>query len=65
MGHHIDDEGRFQSDKHPLKPDRIQLNFTKRLSQRALWVLAEDYQHSDPGLAEDIRTRLKALGYPA
>ncbi len=63
MGHHIDSEGRFQSDKHPLRPDRIQLNFTKKLSQRALWVLAEDYADKDPGLTEDIRDRLMDLGY--
>ncbi len=64
MGHHIDDDGRFQSDKHPeLPPDRIRLSFEREASQRALWVLSEDYASIDPGLAEDIQSRLLSLGY--
>lgn len=64
MGHHINGKGQFQSDKHPeLPPDRIRLNFNNPRSQLALWVLAEQYDHVDPELAEDIRTRLLVLGY--
>lgn len=62
MGHHIDSQGRFQSDKHPeLKPDRILVNFANPLSRRALRVLADDYQDIDPELSEDINARLDAL----
>ncbi len=61
MGHHIDSEGRFQSDKHPLPPDRIRLSLEARRSLRALLVLAEDYKKADPGLAEDLRARLRAI----
>ena len=64
IGHHIDDEGRFQSDKHPeLPPDRIRVNFTNPRSQRALWALAEDYEDKDPELSADIKARLLDLGY--
>lgn len=62
MGHHIDSEGRFQSDKHPgLPPDRIRLNLANPRSERALRVLAEDYAEADPELARDLVTRLDAL----
>lgn len=64
MGHHINEKGEFQSDKHPeLPPDRIRINFQNPRSHRALWYLASDYQSEDSELAEDIRTRLKALDY--
>ncbi len=66
MGHHLDDKGRFQSDKHPdLPPDRIRLNFLRPESQRALRVLAIDYRGIDPELCDDIEARLDALGAPA
>ncbi len=64
MGHHIDAEGRFQSDKHPeLPPDRIRLSFLRPESQRALWALADDYEEVDAELSSDIRQRLRSLGY--
>jgi hypothetical protein len=64
MGHHIDDDGCFQSDKHPeLPPDRIRLSFENPLSHPALWVLAESYQDEDRELATDIRSRLLALKF--
>jgi hypothetical protein len=64
MGHHLNDAGEFQSDKHPeLPPDRIRLNLTAPRSQRALWLLALDYEDKDPGLAADLRARLEALGF--
>ena len=62
MGHHIDDQGRFQSDKHPeLPPDRIRLSFERKRSHPALAALAEAYQDVDPDLAEDIRARLRTV----
>jgi len=63
MGHHINEKGEFQSDKHPeLPPDRIRLNFLNPRSKRALLMLADDYESIDPELSEDIRTRIKSLG---
>jgi len=62
MGHHIDEAGRFQSDRHPdLPPDRIRLNFQNPRSERALRVLAQDYEQADSELAADINRRLDAL----
>ncbi len=60
MGHHIDSEGRFQSDKFPdLAPDKIVLSFKDPAARRALNVysiFAEDRE-----LARDIRTRIDAI----
>ncbi len=65
MGHHIDSEGRFQSDRHPdLAPDKIVLSFKDPVARRALWALALDYQATDPDLAEDIQERLQSIGSP-
>ena len=62
MGHHIDKDGRFQSDLHPdLPPDKIVVSFKHTAAWPALAVLAEGYQTLDPELAEDIRTRLQSL----
>lgn len=62
MGHHIDEQGRFQSDKHPeLPPDRIRLSLEAPLSVRALLTLADDYEEKDPGLAADLRKRLAEI----
>lgn len=59
MGHHINLEGEFQSDKNPkLKPDQITLNFRNPASHPALAALAESYKLIEPGLTEDIRIRL-------
>jgi len=62
MSHRIDEQGRFQSDKHPdLPPDRIRLSFERKASHPALAALAEAYQDIDPGLANDIRARLRTV----
>lgn len=73
MGHHINDQGQFQSDKHPeLPPDRIRLNFHNPHSQEALWKLACSYAGlvsetsglpRDQELAEDIGVRLFSIGF--
>ena len=62
MGHHIDNEGRFQSDKFPdLAPDKIVLSFKDTRARAALTVLAVSYKHTDRGLAEDIMARLESI----
>ena len=62
MGHHIDDQGRFQSDRHPdLAPDKIVLSFKDPLARDALIFLAAAYRDSDRGLADDIATRLQSI----
>ena len=60
MGHHIDAEGRFQSDKYPdLAPDKIVLSFKDRMARSAL----EYYSNfcDDRELADDIQQRLRTL----
>lgn len=65
MGHHIDSEGRFQSDKYPdLGPDKIIVSFRHPQARRALAALASDYSVLDPELAADIRARLETIKYP-
>ena len=61
MGHHFNNKGEFQSDKHDLPPDRIRLNLKNPRSKMALLALADAYQDSDPELATDLRTRLAVL----
>lgn len=60
MGHHIDSEGRFQSDKYPdLAPDKIVLSFKDPAARKALVILAADYEKIDPDLSNDILTRIR------
>jgi hypothetical protein len=62
MGHHIDSQGRFQSDKYPdLPPDKIVLSFKDLDAYAALLTLADVYQHKDSEFAADIRTRLRTI----
>ncbi|HEU01415.1 hypothetical protein LCGC14_0273180 [marine sediment metagenome] len=62
MGHHIDSQGRFQSDKHPsLPPDRLRVNITNPLSWDGLLQLADSYQTKDPEFADDLRNRVRSL----
>ena len=59
-GHHINSDGRFQSDKHPeLKPDHIVLDFHDPAARQSLRVFARDTDDSE--LADDITERLDAL----
>lgn len=62
MGHHIDAEGRFQSDKHPeLPPNRIRLSLENPRSIRALLALADDYEDIDAELGDDLRAVLVGI----
>jgi len=57
MGHHINKEGKFQSDLHPeLPPNKIILSFKDPVARKALHIYAEHTK--DKELAEDIRTIL-------
>lgn len=65
MGHHIDELGRFQSDKYPdLPPDKIVLSFTDPRARGALRTLAFAYAVRDPELMHDIHARLDSVAYP-
>ena len=60
MGHHINDLGQFQSDKHPdLKPDHIVLDFNDPSAKGPLALYASI--SDDDELNEDILARLKSL----
>ena len=62
MGHHIDKEGRFQSDKYPdLPPDKILVSFQDLRARAALVVLAQSYALEDSELSEDILYRLNSI----
>ncbi len=60
MGHHINNEGRFQSDKYPdLPPDKIVLSFKDPVARDALALYA--FRTTDDELANDIAERLKTI----
>ena len=62
MGHHINEDGNFQSDKHAdMPPNRLRLNMENPLSLRALMVLSADYEDHDVEFASDIRIALAKL----
>jgi len=61
MGHHIDDQGRFQSDKYPnLPPDKVLLSFQDPAARSALreYALYVTDHGGDHDFADDIITRL-------
>lgn len=63
MGHHIDSDGRFQSDKHPeLPPDKLLISFTDPFAWAAFSALALAYNNVDHEFATDIRERLTTIG---
>lgn len=60
MGHHIDSEGRFQSDKYPdLAPDKIILSLKDPYAFNALKEYANHC--NDRELANDIMKRLQTI----
>ena len=60
MGHHIDKDCRFRSDKFPdLDPDYIALSFKDEAARQALSVFC---QHTtDKELADDILKRIETI----
>jgi hypothetical protein len=61
MVHHINKEGQFQSDLHPVPPDKVLVSFKHKEAWPALAALAEAYEEIDPEFSEDIRTRLRTI----
>ena len=61
MGHHINKDGQFQSDKYPVPPDMVMLSFHDRLARFPLAYLAAWYREKNPEFAEDIATRLNSV----
>jgi len=60
MGHHIDVNGKFQSDKHPeLPPDKIILSFKDPAARQGLRMFAA--VTGDQELAADIIERLGTI----
>ena len=60
MGHHIDSEGRFQSDKYPdLPPDKIVLSFHDTDARTALLLYASITDDLD--LSDDIEDRIESI----
>lgn len=60
MGHHIDSEGRFQSDKYPdLAPDKIVLSFHDPIAAVVLGYYAAGCKDRD--LGRDIEHRLRMI----
>ena len=67
MGHHINADGQFQSDKYPdLPPDKIVLSFKDPAARDALrtYVATVKIFGGDEELAEDITTRLATFPEP-
>lgn len=65
MGHHINQNGEFQSDKHPdLPPDKIILSFKDPRAHGALLALAEGYMATDLEFSDDIRARVTSVKHP-
>lgn len=61
MGHHINPQGQFQSDKYPhLGPDKLVMSFKDPSARAVLYVYAELTE--DAELAYDILERLDSIG---
>ena len=63
MGHHINKDGQFQSDKYPdLPPDKIILSFKDAYARDALGMYARLIVYEgDKELALDILERLSTI----
>ena len=64
MGHHINKQKQFQSDKYPdLPPDKIILSFNDPHARKALgmYVISVQCCGGDEELADDIEERLKTI----
>lgn len=63
MGHHIDEQGRFQSDKYPgLGPDKVVISLKDPLTRTGLMKIALAHiDHGDRGFGDDLLERLCVL----
>ncbi len=63
MGHHINDKGQFQSDRHPdLPPNKIILSFRDPAAREALLLYSR--KTSDAELASDIYAAIENQDWP-
>ncbi len=64
MGDHIDGDGRFQSDKYRwCAPDFVPLKVSDKAAQPLLWMYAKAREDIDLAFSEDLRARLRAVGF--
>lgn len=64
MGAHIDEQGRFQSDKYEwCLPDFVPLKVTDASAWPMLWAYAQVRRAVDAAFADDLEARLRAVGY--
>lgn len=62
MGHHINEDGKFQSDMRPeLPPDWVGMKLSSPKVERAGRQLALAYREGDREFSDDINDRLDAL----
>ena len=62
MGHHIDEQGRFQSDKHPgLGPDKVVIDLTDPEAWAGLQTIAAAYKAKDSDFADGLQVRVQQL----
>ncbi len=62
MGHHIDDQGRFQEfEDRDLKPDKVVIDLTDGAAYVGLLHIAHGYQSTLPEFANDLRKRVLDL----
>ncbi len=62
MGHHIDEQGRFKSDKYPdLAPDKVVINLTHPEVWPGLLLIAQAYAERDLEFGEDLKARVLQL----
>jgi hypothetical protein len=65
MGHHIDAEGRFQSDKYPaLGPDKVVISLKDPRTHTGLLLIANNYKNKDAEFADDLSRRVHELAQP-
>lgn len=64
MPAHLDPDGRFQSDKYPTTPpDLVPLKVTDETAQDLLWEYASRRERVDAEFSEDLRHRLREVGF--
>lgn len=64
MGSHINDQGKFQSDKYPTcPPGKVPLSVEDPLAQGLLWEYAQRRRPVDAEFSDDLEAALKAAGF--